>query len=151
GKGDGYRYKEMPPDGEVWKRSLKALDELARHRRESVFYALCKEDQVNLLEAVRTGERLGDLPARRTWSLWLRYACSAFYAHPWAWNEIGFGGPAYPRGYKNVGIGKREPWEVQEVDAHSPVAWAERVESARREQRLRRPAAGSARAAEVGE
>ena len=23
----------------------------------------------------------------------------AFYSHPWAWNEIGFGGPAYPRGY----------------------------------------------------
>ena len=26
-----------------------------------------------------------------------------FYAHPWAWNEIGFGGPAYPRGYARFG------------------------------------------------
>ena len=30
---------------------------------------------------------------------------SAFYAHPWAWNEIGFGGPAYPRGYMRLGEG----------------------------------------------
>ena len=35
---------------------------------------------------------------------------------PAAWNEIGFGGPAYPRGYKNLGVDKREPFEVR--DAH---------------------------------
>ena len=46
------------------------------------------------------------LPASRVWSLWTRYACTAFYAHPWAWNEIGFPGPAYPRGYKNKGVGR---------------------------------------------
>jgi len=41
-----------------------------------------------------------------------RYACTAFYAHPSAWAEIGFPGPAYPRGYKNAGVGKLEPFEV---------------------------------------
>ena len=51
-------------------------------------------------------------PADRVFALWMRYACDAFYSHPWAWNEIGFGGPAYPRGYKNLGIDRREPWEV---------------------------------------
>ena len=56
--------------------------------------------------------------------LWMRYACTAFYSHPSAWNEIGFGGPAYPRGYKNIGLGRREPWEVAEVDADDPVPWA---------------------------
>jgi len=50
------------------------------------------------------------------WSLWTRYACTAFYSHPRAWDEIGFDGPAYPRGYKNLGIGRREPFEVE--DAH---------------------------------
>ena len=134
---DGYRYEDMPPDGEAWKASLAALEKLARGRKQSVFHALSREEQVDLLESVRTGDRLGELSAKRTWSLWLRYACSAFYAHPWAWNEIGFGGPAYPRGYKNVGLGARESWMVREVDASSPVAWGERVERARREQRLR--------------
>ena len=37
-----------------------------------------------------------------------------YYAHPWAWDEIGFGGPAYPRGYMRLEHGKPEPWEVEE-------------------------------------
>jgi hypothetical protein len=42
----------------------------------------------------------------------MRTVVAVFYAHPWAWNEIGFGGPAYPRGYIRLGIGHREPWEA---------------------------------------
>ena len=26
----------------------------------------------------------------------------AYYAHPYAWDEVGFGGPAYPRGYMRL-------------------------------------------------
>jgi hypothetical protein len=56
------------------------------------------------------------------WSLWIRYACTAFYAHPSAWAEIGFPGPAYPRGYKNAGVGKLEPFEVRDArPAEDPV------------------------------
>jgi hypothetical protein len=62
----------------------------------------------------------------------MRYACAAFYSHPWAWNEIGFGGPAYPRGYENIGLDKREHWEVPEVNARDPEPWSHRVERARR-------------------
>ena len=40
--------------------------------------------------------------------------CSVYYAHPWAWDEIGFGGPAYPRGYMRLEGGMPEPWEVEE-------------------------------------
>ena len=64
--------------------------------------------------------------AGHLWSLWTRYACTAFYSHPWAWNEMGFGGPAYPRGYKNMGIDRREGWELPEDDAKDPVPWAQR-------------------------
>ncbi len=151
GQEDGYRYQDMPPDAEAWRASLRALDDLARQRCDSVFQALMKEEQVDLLEWIRTADHLGGLPARRLWSLWLRYTCSAYYAHPWAWNEIGFGGPAYPRGYKNVGLDKREPWEVREVGDRSPVPWGQRVERARQEHRARRPAVGDASKARIGE
>ena len=50
----------------------------------------------------------------RAWSIVVRYVCEAFSAHPWAWNEIGFGGPAYPRGYLNLGVEKLEHWEEHE-------------------------------------
>ena len=38
----------------------------------------------------------------------------AYYAHPWAWDEIGFGGPAYPRAYMRLERGEAEPWEAEE-------------------------------------
>ena len=45
----------------------------------------------------------------------------AFYSHPWAWNEIGFGGPAYPRGYARMGVGLSEAWEGAEAFDVDPV------------------------------
>ena len=71
--------------------------------------------------------------AVRVWSLWIRYACTAFYSHPWAWNEIGFPGPAYPRGYLNPGVDSRERWEVADQHSTDPVPFGERIERARRE------------------
>ena len=132
---DGWRYENMPPDGEAWKHSVAGLDEDARQVFGKPFARLDVEHQNALLEAVRTAEEWRGLPASRLWSLWMRYACGAFYSHPWSWNEIGFGGPAYPRGYENIGLDKREHWEAPEVDARNPEPWAARVEGARRRQR----------------
>jgi hypothetical protein len=39
--------------------------------------------------------------------------CGAYYSHPFAWNEIGFGGPASPRGYVRMDFNRRDPWEAQ--------------------------------------
>jgi hypothetical protein len=47
----------------------------------------------------------------------LRQIAGVYYAHPFAWDEIGFGGPAYPRGYFALNHGAREPWEAKEVPA----------------------------------
>jgi hypothetical protein len=55
----------------------------------------------------------------RFWSLLVGDCVSAYYSHPWAWDEIGFGGPAYPRGYMRLENGLPEPWEVNE----SRYAW----------------------------
>ena len=39
---------------------------------------------------------------------------SVYYAHPAAWSEIGFGGPASPRGYVRMQANRRDPWEAME-------------------------------------
>ena len=39
----------------------------------------------------------------RAWSVVMRAVLAAFSTHPWAWNEIGFGGLAYPRRYMRLG------------------------------------------------
>jgi hypothetical protein len=129
---DGWHYDNMPEDGSAWRRSLAALAADAESSLGRGFDELSIGEQNKVLEAVRThGGDWHGLTAARVWDLWLRYACSAFYSHPMAWNEIGFGGPAYPRGYKNAGLDKREPWEVPEADAQDPVPWAVRLEAAR--------------------
>ena len=114
----------MPEDGEAWRRSLAALDaDVAAAAPGGDFAGLDVGEQNR---PARGGpDHEGDwhgMPAGTVFDLWLRYACTAFYSHPWAWNEIGFGGPAYPRGYKNAGLDKREPWEVRRARRRRPGA-----------------------------
>jgi hypothetical protein len=121
---DGWRYQDMPEDGRAWRLSLAALDADAVSRYGCGFAESPAHDQAKLVQAVQdlgSGDWQG-LNAGHVWSLWTRYACTAFYAHPSAWNEIGFPGPAYPRGYKNAGVNAREPFEVGDVNpAEDPV------------------------------
>ena len=118
GETDGWRYDDMPEDGQAWRNTLVLLDADARQLSGTAFADAPPADQARLVQAVQdlaSGNWHG-LPAAHVWSLWTRYACTAFYAHPFAWAEIGFPGPAYPRGYKNTGVDKLEPFEV--ADAH---------------------------------
>lgn len=135
GETDGWRYEDMPEDGEAWRRSLAALDQDAHAAHGRSFAQVTQQQQGPLLQAVfdagQHGRRWHGWPAQHVWSLWTRYTCAAFYSHPWAWNEIGFGGPAYPRGYKNPGLDARERWEVPDADPADPATFAGRVERAR--------------------
>jgi hypothetical protein len=121
---DGWRYEDMPEDGQAWRDSLSYLDADASRRCGTSFAEAPGADQAALIQAVLDLKSAGwhGLPAAHVWSLWTRYACTAFYAHPSAWAEIGFPGPAYPRGYKNAGVGKLEPFEVRDArPAEDPV------------------------------
>jgi Gluconate 2-dehydrogenase subunit 3 len=125
---DGWRYHDMPPDGQAWQRSLAGLDLDARSRGvEGGFAAMRREQQSERIQAVQDlgPRRWYGLPAAHVWSLWTRYACTAFYSHPQAWSEIGFGGPAYPRGYLRIGVDAREPWEVADQHADQDPAAAD--------------------------
>jgi Gluconate 2-dehydrogenase subunit 3 len=117
GETDGWRYADMPEDAQAWRDTLAYLDQDAARRCGTVFADAAQADQLALVQAVqdlKSGDWHG-LPAAQVWSLWTRYACTAYYSHPSAWDEIGFPGPAYPRGYKNAGVDKREPFEVRDV------------------------------------
>ncbi|OEH86606.1 hypothetical protein BHU72_10125 [Desulfuribacillus stibiiarsenatis] len=41
----------------------------------------------------------------------LSLTVDAYYSHPNIWSEIGYGGPAYPRGYYRTNKGQLDPWE----------------------------------------
>jgi Gluconate 2-dehydrogenase subunit 3 len=125
GETDGWRYADMPEDGQAWRDTLGYLDKDAHARCGTSFAGASETDQRALIQAVQDGGddgRWHGLPAARVWSLWTRYACTALYSHPYAWSEMGFPGPAYPRGYKNAGVDRREPFEVADArPAEDPV------------------------------
>jgi Gluconate 2-dehydrogenase subunit 3 len=77
---------------------------------------------------VLTGGVWDELPAATAWTVVMRAVLAAFYSHPWAWNEIGFGGPAYPRGYMRLAEGpsSADPDEAREAYELDPVGDARR-------------------------
>ena len=122
GETDGWRYADMPEDGQAWRDTLAYLDADADARCGTTFAAAPEKDQAALIQSVLDGDDWHGLPAAHVWSLWTRYACTALYSHPSAWDEIGFPGPAYPRGYKNIGVGRLESFEVPDArPAEDPV------------------------------
>jgi len=122
---DGWRYEEMPEDGPAFRMTFNFLNDDAERLAGAKFHELSWDLQADLVQRIQDASDNGDqwhgLPAKHVWSLWTRYACAAFYSHPWAWNEIGFGGPAYPRGYARLGPGMRESWEGDAAFELEPV------------------------------
>jgi hypothetical protein len=117
---DGYRYAGLPPQGEAWRRGLAALDAAAQDAHDQPFHLLTGEQQDGLLRHMQqgdlTGPAWGDMPCH----LFFQHRVipditQAYYAHPTAWNEIGFGGPASPRGYVRLALDRRDPWEAAEA------------------------------------
>ena len=113
---DGYRYESMPSDDQTLKlvaerlAGLAELDSYTQHAR---------------VKAFADGELEWDgIDVSLAWKVVSRLAVSAFYSHPWAFNEIGFRGPAYPRGYmrRNMGPTGVDPDEPKEAFGLDPVA-----------------------------
>jgi hypothetical protein len=119
GETDGWHYDDLPEDAQAWRETLAALDKSAHNRSGGGFAELPATEQAALVDEVRRADSWQGFTASHVWSLWTRYACTAFYSHPWAWNEIGFPGPAYPRGYLNPGLDARERWEVADAGGRS--------------------------------
>ncbi len=125
GKREGYRYADMPDDGETFRLVAVGLDGAARQHGAPDYADASAAIKHRVVQSFADGQLHGEvwdeLPCAHAWSVVMREALSAFYSHPWAWNEIGFGGPAYPRGYARLGAGQREAWEGAPAFETDPV------------------------------
>lgn len=130
GRGDGYQYFDLPDDRDTWRLVARGLDEEAARDGARSFAALTLQQQLDVCHRFANARLHGgawnELNVTRAWQVVMRDVCQAFYAHPWAWNEIGFGGPAYPRGYSRFGSphlqgAERETWEGKQVFERDPV------------------------------
>jgi Gluconate 2-dehydrogenase subunit 3 len=131
GRLDGYQYEDMPDDRDAWRLVARGLDEQALERCGAPSFAVADEDARHAIVTDFAHGRLqggcwDELNVKRAFSVVTRAVLDAFYSHPWAWNEIGFGGPAYPRGYSRFGSAylqprERESWEGREAYDEDPV------------------------------
>jgi hypothetical protein len=125
GEGSGTQYETMPADPVAYRLGLRAFDQSAQALFGRPFVDLAPHDQDAVVDGVGRGDPPGDLwqglPARPFFTLLMADVISAYYAHPAAWAEIGFGGPASPRGHIRLGLGQRDPWEAEEIRPRSSV------------------------------
>jgi Gluconate 2-dehydrogenase subunit 3 len=126
---DGYRYAQLPEQGEAWRRGLAALEAEARSSHGRSFRELTADQQDALIARMQRGELHGaafrDMPCRLFFERRvIPDITHAYYAHPTAWNEIGYGGPASPRGYVRMGLDRRDPWEAPSPAARGAGAGA---------------------------
>jgi gluconate 2-dehydrogenase subunit 3-like protein len=129
---DGFQFEDMPDDRDAWRLVARGLDEQAAERAGAASFATAGADvQLAIVAGFADGDLQGgaweQLNVTRAFSLVMRGVLSCFYSHPWSWNEIGFGGPAYPRGYSRFGSpelqhAEREPWEGAEHFDRDPVS-----------------------------
>ena len=117
---DGYRDSRLPAPREAWRRAVLALDAESVVRHSCRFHELKPGPQADLLRLCQEGElhdpAWGDMsPAQFFSKRLLHDVVGGYYAHPSGWNEIGYGGPASPRGYVRMDYDRRDSWEASEA------------------------------------
>jgi hypothetical protein len=116
---DGYRSARMPREGDAWRLGLKALNAESISAYGAAFHDLAEGLQNSLLARMQRGELKAPEWASMSPKDFFKKRMAhdivfAYYAHPTAWNEIGWGGPAGPRGYVRLDFNERDPWEAAE-------------------------------------
>ena len=123
GKGNGWRYDTMPPDGEAFRRAIQGLNEAARavstaaagHSVEARFETLGPSEQDAVLAAVQRGDATepvwSTMPSTRFFEELLTELASSYYSHPLGQDEIGFAGYADAHGWQRIGLNEMERFE----------------------------------------
>jgi hypothetical protein len=122
---DGFRKGGMPWDQEVWRQALVGVDQTSQARYSRSFVDLQPDEQDTVLSAVQNGAAEGEvwqsIAADAVFDKVVQEVVSTYYAHPAAWAEIGWPGPASKRGYMRTGYGQRDPWQPRETGQASSV------------------------------
>ena len=122
---DGFQYDDLPSDQQVWRLVPRGLNDEAQARNATSYADAPQKIKAGILSDFMDGKLTGgvwdSLNVKRAFKVITRSLLEGYYSHPWAWNEVGFGGPAYPRGYMRLGMAldengdQREPWEKPET------------------------------------
>jgi hypothetical protein len=125
-RANGTRLEGTPTPRQAWLHGLQGIQHESKRRHQKGFADLSPDQQADVMRAIDNADIdeeawRGLHPQRFFRSILMKESVKAYYAHPFAWNEIGFGGPASPRGYVRLGPDERDPWEAVEERAPQSV------------------------------
>jgi hypothetical protein len=117
---DGYRHALLPRAELAWRQGLAALANESLKAHGAQFWELSATQEDSLLQSMQSGRlhdpAWDDMPSHLFFKeRLLTDIVRTYYSHPTSWNEIGWGGPASPRGYVRLMADRRDPWEAAEV------------------------------------
>ncbi|UOF92676.1 gluconate 2-dehydrogenase subunit 3 family protein [Fodinisporobacter ferrooxydans] len=118
-KGESQRKAGTPPLGKLIANGLQAFELSVRGECIVSFLELEAGKQLEIVQKIRQGH----YDRHSCWlernispNVWFQKLLGIFteavYSHPVVWSEIGYAGPAYPRGYVRVGLHDIDPWEA---------------------------------------
>jgi gluconate 2-dehydrogenase gamma chain len=123
GKSNGWRYDDMPHDGEAHKRGILGLDESAQLMFSKVFRELDQTSQDKILLAVQRGEARGEtwrtIPAKHFFEEMLAEVTECYYSDPLTQEEIGYVGMADAKGWQRIGLNELESHEPRPLSLTS--------------------------------
>ncbi len=115
-KTDGWRYDEMPPDGEMYRLGLAGINESGRLLYDSEFLNLNTASQTKVLTEIQNGTAPGeiwkDLSPTLFFEELLAETAETYYSFPKIQAEIGYAGMADHFGWETPAIGTVEPAET---------------------------------------
>ena len=116
--GEYQRRPNTPPEDILIRKGLTAINNLSQKLYNKNFISTSVKKQFEMLSLLqlKKAPNIPDwstVPQKQLFDKLLILTVSAYYSHPEVWSEIGYGGPAYPRGYYRIEFGLRDPWEAE--------------------------------------
>jgi hypothetical protein len=116
--GEGERKVGVPKADQLIREGLQVLDRACQTFYLQPYYKLDTEEQQRLVQDLSEGNLrvlVEDMayPQKALFNKLLNLAIDAYCSHPTVWSEMGYGGPAYPRGYVRTEGNQLDPWEAK--------------------------------------
>lgn len=117
--GESERKPNVPEASILIREGLQAIERMVMVKYVQPFIQLEESDQKQILSDLSTAQvkLLADdhaFPQKELFQKIVSLTVEAYCSHPTVWSEIGYGGPAYPRGYVRADRGQLDPWEAKE-------------------------------------
>lgn len=116
--GENQRKSGTPKIAVLIRTGLAAVDHLSKKEYSKGFCDLEPQRQSSIIGSLQLGTAAkvpewSQVPPKEFFKKLASEIISAYYSHPIVWSDIGYGGPAYPRGYVRLEFGVKDPWEAK--------------------------------------